>query len=313
MKLKITSGEVLVGDPCYLGRYELSSIEMPNGEYNVNTVMLKLDALGGGEYVKELVLLAKGVKSNSMKWTKEFGISVDSGLAGFFDSDTEQLGDIYLDKWYDTHVCDMKGYASETLNSGAVVSLAGIGDGSYNVFVAEQNGVIVGVKIAYFSEKDVLYYNTPSLDTGRPLMLFHTTDMKNPIYVVPRTKHRFEAFIKSELKGTFGVVVLDADATTDIDTEIVQFKQPKDGAVAKLFKLSKTGKDIKLDDGDFVFTTSEYLGKCGGDLSKLLASPATTNNKALKYIRIPAKGGVYGMVVDLDKGKVVAIRVGKTN
>lgn len=312
MNIKITSGKVLVGDPCYLGRYEYRSVEIPNGEYKVEAAMLKLDALGGGEYVRELVLLAKGVKANSVKWVEEFGVSVDSGLAGFFDSQTEKLGDMYLDKWYDNYIFDMEDYASETLNNRAVVSSAGIGDGSYSVLVAKQNGKVVGIKIVYLTEKDIMYYNTPTLDTGKPLLLFHTSNMKTPIYSVPQNRHSFEAFIKAESNGTFGVVSLDADDTSEVTSEIIQFKQPEEGSLSKLFRLSKTGKDISVGDGAFVFTTSKYLDACEGNLDKLLASPQMTNNKSMKYIKIPAKSGVYGAVVDLFKGKVVAIRIGRT-
>lgn len=315
MKLKITSGEVLVGDPCYLGRYELSSIEIPDGEYNVNTVMLKLDALGDGEYVKELVLLAKGVKSNSMKWNKEFSISVDSGLAGFFDSDTEQLGDIYLDKWYDTHICDMKGYASETLNSGAVVSVAGIGDGSYNVFVAEQNGVIVGVKIVYFSELDIKYYNTPTLWSREGLLVYHSSNLNAPIYAVPKNKMQSLALVGIKKDDMFGVIDFDVNERkadgTKIKTELAKFSTPKDGRLAKLFRLSEDKNDISLPSGSFIFTDKEKLTKAGNDMNKLI-SVGDSKSTILGYIKFEAPTGTYSMAVDYDGGYVAAIRISRT-
>lgn len=326
MNIKITSGKVLVCDPCYLseGSRFGSMIAIPNGIYDVSVNKVKVAGLGGETYNKELVLLAKGKSDKTLKWGKSNFMAVDSGTAGFFDSSVRKMSESDLDEWYDDEIVDMVGLTSFFNGSGAASETA-MGDGSYDIFTAKEGNVVVGVKIVFLSDIDIKYYNTPTMWSREGLAVYHTSNPSSPLYEVPKSYATSCAFIGMESKGVFGVLDFDVSegmvGKKDIRTDIVQFKIPKEGKLAKVFKLSYDKDEVSLPSGHFILVDKKTLAEeCGGDINKLLSKPSVKNT-SIKYIKFSAPAGVYGMAIDrrkdskassFDLAKVVAIRISKT-
>lgn len=316
MNLKITSGKVIVSDPCYINDGNMGEVmSVPNGVYDVKLITMKVEGLGSGSYNKELVALAKGKSAGGVNWTRAGSIAVDSGTAGFFDSNVcDGMTEDDIEYWYDDEIIDLDGLTS-LFNGNGCASETAMGDGGYDVFIAEDGGKIVGFKVVFLSELDIKYYNTPTLWSREGLLVYHSSNLNAPIYAVPKNKMQSLALVGIKKDDMFGVIDFDVNERkadgTKIKTELAKFSTPKDGRLAKLFRLSEDKNDISLPSGSFIFTDKEKLTKAGNDMNKLI-SVGDSKSTILGYIKFEAPTGTYSMAVDYDGGYVAAIRISRT-
>lgn len=195
MTNKINLGkEVIVTDPCYTIPTWCQKIvdNVLPGEYHV--FVKKYDCEGWGVRNSMLTAIHKDYVGKKLKWSEEGPrgiIGVDSGQAGIFnittyrkDDEDVPLGDgdiAFLsqfptdnegDKWY-TKIC------SHTLGGknwghyeNGVVCTSGLGDGGYDLFVAQnRNKKVVGFTVDFGIEDDDIinfdwFKNTPAKTIG---------------------------------------------------------------------------------------------------------------------------------------------------
>ena len=318
MNIKITSGKVIISDPWYINTAEMGAVlSVSNGVYEINVTTVKVAGLGAGVYNKELVGLAKGRSGSGLKWERAGSIDVESGAAGFFDSNVSSgMSEDEFEEWYDDAIPDMKGLTSLFGGRGCA-SATSIGDGGYNVFVAKEGNRIVGFKIVFLSDIDIKYYNTPTLWSRDGLLVYHTSNLSAPLYAVPKDKMRSLSLIGIEKNGVFGVIDFDANELKGdgdkINTELAKFIVPKSGVIAKLFRLSEDRHDVSVPSGSFIFTDKKGVEYVYGNIDRLLDRGSRLDGTSLSYIKFDAPAGTYSMAIDYDEGRIVAIRVSKTN
>lgn len=167
-----TKGNILVSDPCYKGEYGVS-LDVKQTHYDVS--VLKEDG-----YNSAIMAIAKGEYISNLDWEKyeDEEIAVDSGQAGFFEWDsfyTEEVIDknaqLPFSKDEDEENNFYPFVSSLTLNSDesagcyskGCVSSTGYGDGSYNLYLAKKNNVIVGLLICFIEDERVECYHCGNL------------------------------------------------------------------------------------------------------------------------------------------------------
>lgn len=157
-KFECKSGTLLAVDPCYTEHIE-NSIKVKKGVWNA--YLIKQDEGDWGIRNAELMILHEDYKLPDIlkaPWNDMFSVAVDSGQAGFFDSEiTKQRSDDDFETFYDDccHItCDTQHYAG-TLKGG-VVSSSGLGDGEYGCWVMSLDNQIVAARIN-FLQKDSLF------------------------------------------------------------------------------------------------------------------------------------------------------------
>ncbi|MFL1675071.1 DUF4241 domain-containing protein [Paenibacillus dendritiformis] len=167
-QFEITSGKVVVSDPCY-ERDENTMImgvlsNVRNGTWAAH--VQKTEVRDWGEACAKLIAyhISAADKPDELEWVKcNFIVGVDSGQAGIFDvskyrlPDSEALvTDSDMDSdWY-LSCCDITDSDEEAgVMDGGVVSHTGFGDGGYAAYYAanEQNQII-GVKIIFIKDAD---------------------------------------------------------------------------------------------------------------------------------------------------------------
>ena len=83
MDIKITSGKVVVVDPCFAKDYKSMGavVSLSNGDYTLTTSKVRLK-LGISEesYLKDVTMMKKGVSATGLEWHGADGFEVDSGL-----------------------------------------------------------------------------------------------------------------------------------------------------------------------------------------------------------------------------------------
>ena len=154
--------KVLVSDPCYeYPTWCTGTLEnVKPGNYNTNVIYYKdTDNFFNGR-VGELIAIHESYTNKDLPWQiTEADIGVDSGQCGIFDF--EQVKDIIgagewdeEDKFY-AKACactdDDKQY--DEMGNYGVVSRSGVGDGSYDLYVADIDGEIVGIKVVFIDSE----------------------------------------------------------------------------------------------------------------------------------------------------------------
>ncbi len=323
MDIKITSGKVVVVDPCFAKDYRSMGtvISLSNGDYTLTTSKVKLK-LGIGEesYLKDVTMVKKGVSATGLEWHDAGGFEVDSGLGGFFDeSIIGSMSEDEYEGWYYDELIAVENL--DTFHGNRVaVSPTAFGDGAYDVQVAKKGSDVVGVRMVFVTEHDIEFYNTPTLGAGRSTVIYHTSNLAAPLYEVPYHMSRRRQFVSLTKGKVFGVIDFEEryeTDTNDINTVLAKFKTPKDGKLAKIFRLSESKEDVRLVAGSFSITDKTILSQLNGDVNRLLSiKPRVPTN--LNYIKFDAPEGTYSIALDCRRdrdsrtsspGYVVAIRI----
>lgn len=148
---EITSGAMQVTDPCYTGGGGVLLSDVKNGVWKAYTT------LNDGTNTEIIVHhveheLALGDFVRYQPQNMYGAIGVDSGQAGFFDADT--LENHNHDHFYE-EVCNL---TLGTLGAGVIkygaVSSSGWGDGSYELFIATENGQVVAARIDFLGQEE---------------------------------------------------------------------------------------------------------------------------------------------------------------
>jgi hypothetical protein len=172
---KIVLGtEVMVSDPCYEVPTwcQIKVKNVLSGKYVPDAV--KLDCDDWGNRVAYLTAIHEDYIGQDLKWKREPGeVGVDSGQAGIFSMDSYRNDDIVDniglgdgdisffegfpidrsenggEKWYRAMCSRTLGKNSWGSYTDGVVSSSGLGDGSYDLYVARVNRKIVGFCIDF--------------------------------------------------------------------------------------------------------------------------------------------------------------------
>ncbi|MBE9915685.1 DUF4241 domain-containing protein [Paenibacillus donghaensis] len=169
-QFEVTSGKVVVSDPCYDLNPEtiiMGVLEnVLNGNWNAE--VHKTEVRDWGEACSRLIAFhdAFAGRQDELAWIKgNFIVGVDSGQAGIFDVNKYRLPDPGVQEmepdttdsdWYYV-CCDLTGSEEEAgVLDGGVVSHSGLGDGGYAAYYAvnDQNQII-GVKIIFIKDADL--------------------------------------------------------------------------------------------------------------------------------------------------------------
>ncbi|MEI7024405.1 DUF4241 domain-containing protein [Paenibacillus sp. y28] len=160
---EVTSGKVVVTDPCYeLGK---EAIFMGTLDHVLNGTWYgeveKTEVNHWGEVCAKLLAFHSSFRDphDASLWTRcDFMVSVDSGQAGVFDiskyrvpdTGTEAADPAADSDWY-LACCDITEEGEEAgVIDGGVVSRSGMGDGGYKAFVAlNEDRQVIGVKIVF--------------------------------------------------------------------------------------------------------------------------------------------------------------------
>ena len=323
MDIKITSGKVVAVDPCFAKDYKSMGevINLSNGDYTLSTSKVKLK-LGISEesYIKDVTMLKKGVSATGLEWHDTGWFEVDSGLGGFFDeSIIGSMSDDEYEGWYYDELIAVENL--DTFHDSRVaVSPTAFGDGAYEVQVAKKGSSVVGVRMVFVTDHDIEFYNTPTLGAGKTTVIYHTSNLTVPLYEVPYELSRRRQFVSLAKGKVFGVIDFEERYETDtngVNTVLAKFKTPKDGRLAKIFRLSNTKEDVKLGAGSFIITDKTIVKQLNGDINRLLSiKPRVPTN--LNYIKFDAPEGTYSIALDCRRDKdskvsgpgyVVAIRI----
>jgi hypothetical protein len=167
---EVTTGEVVVSDPCYnLGTWcqaRLNNVQ--NGQWN--TVIEKIDDGDFGVRVSSLLAYTgrEPVGANEFELRDDSSIGVDSGQAGIFDISAYRNDDLakttrFLsesrqeedgEEWYSS-CCDATCSEDDAgVIVGGVVSSSGYGDGSYELYTVTKEDKVVAIKILFITEED---------------------------------------------------------------------------------------------------------------------------------------------------------------
>lgn len=182
---KVTSGKLMVTDPCYeRGTWCSGQLDkVRNGTWVGHVVRLDLTRAKYYDGIRNAALIAhhKDVPLPK-RWTKtKIHVGVDSGQAGIFDevkyphgkNEPERMAKFndgvfnkVFEDFYDA--CGLQTLGEEStsshysndvnfkmagiVNNMGVVSASGYGDGSYSCYVAKNKGQIVAVKIVFFNK-----------------------------------------------------------------------------------------------------------------------------------------------------------------
>ena len=155
--------KVLVSDPCYEnGTWCTGTVEnVKEGNYITNVVYCGDPHPFLRNRVAELKAILEGVDEDFLKWEiTEADIGVDSGQCGIYDY--ESVKDIIgtgesdeKDTFYGQACqCTDADEQYKELNGYGVVSRSGVGDGSYDLYIAKQDDQVVGFRVVYLNEDE---------------------------------------------------------------------------------------------------------------------------------------------------------------
>ena len=310
--LKITSGAMRVSDPCVLYDESDEPIKVPNGDYIATLNYTSIKSFGeNNKTEKELVFCTKAntSKLKSAKWESVGSVGVDSGLVGAFDGSVKMSEDA-CNEWYDEEVIDMDESVDTFLNGKGVVSITAFGDGSYNIAVAKEGGVVIAVKIEYVTDADIEYYNTPSMFVDQALLVFHSSNTKKYVACI---NMKYDAFVK--LNGASGdilggIVTYASTKSTpnasDVTTSPVKLNA---SIVSSLFKMPMNRQTITLEEsGKFIMISAKEYNKKGNSLDAVIKGDRPYN---LSNIQFDVPAGTYAVVKDELKGRVVGVSIRK--
>ncbi|MDR0268860.1 DUF4241 domain-containing protein [Paenibacillus sp.] len=168
-QFEITSGKVVVSDPCYELRDTIIMGVLDNvlnGTWNAQ--VYKTEVRDWGETCSKLIASHStfAERQDELSWIKgDFIVGVDSGQAGIFDVNHYRLPDPVVQEmepnttdsdWYYA-CCDITESEEEAgVLDGGVVSHTGLGDGAYAAYyAANDQNQIIGVKIIFIKDADL--------------------------------------------------------------------------------------------------------------------------------------------------------------
>ena len=157
---------VYVTDPCYNtttwcqklldnvspGRYKCFVIVSDEGDWGHRVSELhvvKEETFGKYKELEDIPYKAEPLNCT---------IGVDSGQCGVFDAEyyeKYQPDDDYdnPDSWY-RKICELT-YNAGTIDNLGVATASGYGDGSYPLYVAEENNEVVAIKVVFIEEEEI--------------------------------------------------------------------------------------------------------------------------------------------------------------
>lgn len=154
---QVTSGAVVVTDPCYEEDENSSNrIEVPNGTYNAYVDVVGNEITRGwGNRVANLIIMKSGYAPETYKAHQvidaTFEVGVDSGQAGVFDASKVHLTNSEdYDSW-----CSLSSSKNHSgVMSYGAVSSSGYGDGGYRCCILKNSsGVVEGIVVVFIEEE----------------------------------------------------------------------------------------------------------------------------------------------------------------
>ena len=160
----VSSGKVIVSDPCYdRGTLCAGLLEnVKNGTWNASVdVLSSSETHGWGKRVGTLYAYTKHSLSSFQQHTvAKFEVGVDSGQAGIFCDSVYphgSTGEYGEDGFYG--ICCNLTLSNEQAGVllGGVVSSSGYGDGGYTCsYLRDENGEIVSIRITFIRDEEEL-------------------------------------------------------------------------------------------------------------------------------------------------------------
>lgn len=134
-KFECKSGTLFALDPCHTDQHGNGSIEVKKGVWNA--YLIQQDEGDWGIRNAELMILHEDYKLPDIlkaPWDISFNVAVDSGQAGFFDSEIKTGGEYDEPNSFYGKCCHITldtQHVAGILEEGGVVSSSGLGDGGY--------------------------------------------------------------------------------------------------------------------------------------------------------------------------------------
>lgn len=164
---QITSGTLVVSDPCYECQQGISGIVE---EATIGTWIGIIDQIDTGDWGERCAYVCAYHKSIDIEqvtnWEAcDFIVGVDSGQAGIFEHQVYRVDDSVIgetkfmpeDRWYSSCCDQTLGEPKAGVINGGVVSSSGFGDGGYEAFIAKNaEGKVIAVQIVFITEEDLL-------------------------------------------------------------------------------------------------------------------------------------------------------------
>ncbi|MCR8978449.1 DUF4241 domain-containing protein [Brevibacillus laterosporus] len=164
---QITSGTLVVSDPCYECEQGISGIVE---EAAIGTWIGIIDQIDTGDWGERCAYVCAYHKSIDIEqvtnWEAcDFIVGVDSGQAGIFEHQIYRVDDSVIgetkfmpeDRWYSSCCDQTLGEPKAGVINGGVVSRSGFGDGGYEAFIAKNaEGKVIAVQIVFITEEDLL-------------------------------------------------------------------------------------------------------------------------------------------------------------
>ncbi|MBM7111671.1 DUF4241 domain-containing protein [Brevibacillus laterosporus] len=164
---QITSGTLVVSDPCYECQQGISGIVE---EAAIGTWIGIIDQIDTGDWGERCAYVCAYHESIDIEqvtnWEAcDFIVGVDSGQAGIFEHQIYRVDDSVIgetkfmpeDRWYSSCCDQTLGEPKAGVINGGVVSSSGFGDGGYDAFIAKNaEGKVIAVQIVFITEEDLL-------------------------------------------------------------------------------------------------------------------------------------------------------------
>lgn len=153
--MKVTTPEIWVSDPCYsLDTWCTHTIKNARlGNWNPS---IDYGPSSWGNRVHQITITHEDARKLFYKLVDEAEIGVDSGQAGFFDKANHPRVDAeYRDESnFYKQICNQTVDENIAHSDWYAVSSSGYGDGSYSLYVAEENGEVVAAKIIFIDDNE---------------------------------------------------------------------------------------------------------------------------------------------------------------
>jgi len=153
---KITSGQVMVSDPCYdLGTWCQGIIKnVKKGNWKAK--ILVTNEGDWGSRVAAIIAWHESISEVAYvcsSWNKQnFEVGVDAGMAGIFDlAEFHSEDDEYNNpnSWY-RRCCDLTDNKAGIIDNSGIVSSSGYGDGSYECSTMEEgSGKVIAIMVDF--------------------------------------------------------------------------------------------------------------------------------------------------------------------
>lgn len=148
---------VYITDPCYEpGAWCSGKVE--NVKTGVWKCFRKVAYTDWGFRIAELIVRHEDYPEGDIETLMgDVDVGVDSGQAGFFDvAYYEYMKSEEKDEEWYKRVCDLTlgEHKCGTIDMKGVVASSGFGDGSYDLYVHERNGKVVGMRVEFISQEE---------------------------------------------------------------------------------------------------------------------------------------------------------------